>query len=277
MNFKYIFWAILLCLTFRMEAKNVFIKPEQIKVVCKIKACGGTLQLFEFDGAAFKAVMVGKVESDSLYTFSVPKSEPAFYYIGNEATKVKPIILGTEDEVVVNGTCGQEFEMGIEKSEINKDYIKLKSKMNRLRRQHSGIIRKFRSAADNEERKALAAEMRLLDDEKLTLLEETKNANSYLGSIVAVNTYLSFQNSKEKYPNEIFYFAENFFKFADLSDENYNRSSWLFEAMKGYTYTLSAGAMDNAPPPEIPRYGHRSYSGEEQSAKTGYVGCHCYP
>ena len=244
MDFKYILGLALFCITLQLEAMEARAKPEQVEVICKIKACGGNLQLFEFDGAAFKPLLAAREESDSLYSFTVPKSEPAFYYLGNEATKVKPIILGPEEEVIVRGACGQEFELAIEKSKINKDYIALKSKMNRLRRQHSGMIRKFRSAADNEERKKLAAELRSLDEKKLALLEETQKVSPYLASIVAVNTYLSFQNSKEKYPNEVFYFAETFFKFADLTDESYNRSSWLFEAMKGYTYTLSAGSMD---------------------------------
>ncbi len=245
MEFKYMLFTIFSLFYMQLSAiDEALVKGDEITVTCTVNACGGTLQLFEFDGAAFRPLLVAKVKSDSLYTFNVPKSEPSFYYIGNEPTKVKPIILGSEEEVVIKGQCGKSFELTIEESVINKEYIKLKAHMSRLRNLHGKYAREFRSAKTNEDRKAVAAKMRDLDDQKLDLLESLKEENPYFASIVAVNTYLSFQNNTKEYPNEIHYFAGEFFRFADLSDEHYNRSSWLFEALKGYAYTLTAAAMD---------------------------------
>lgn len=217
---------------------------EKIQLTCHISACGNSLSLFEFDGTAFKLVAETNAKSDSIYVFDLPATPPSFFYIGHDAQKVKPIILGSEKEVIVKGKCGEQFEYTIVQSDLNIAYENLKMEMNGIRAEHARLSRKFSSAQTNDDRRTTAEELKKLDDEKLQLLETWKNKDPYLASIVAVNTYLSFQNNTGDAPNEIFYFAENFFKYANLEDENYNRHSWLFEAFKGYAYTLASTPMD---------------------------------
>ena len=243
MKLKYIFLTIFsFCFFLTVRASNTT-GNEEIKVECTIKGCAGTLQLFDFDGSTFRPVEIAKVKSDSIYTFTIPKSDPTFYYIGNEPSKVKPVILGSEPMVRLKGRCGQNFEISIEESEVNEQYSELKLQMGKLRSKHSVLAKKFRSAKSNDDRRNIAREMKELDDAKLAFLDSLNTANPYLGSIAAVNTYLSFQNNTKDYPNEILYFADQFFGHADLSDEHYNRSSWLYESMKGFVYTLTSARI----------------------------------
>ena len=217
-----------------------------VNLTCNVKACGGELWLFEFDGTTFKPMFQGKAKSDSLYVFEFPASDPQFYFLGNDRDHVKPIILGSEPKVEVSGKCNaRSFSLNLENSPINLAYGDLKKAMNDLRIRHSRLARGLRSAKNDKETEKILEDMTTLDEEKIALLDSMKTSNPYFASIVAVNTYLTFQSSEPgKYPNEAYYFADNFFKYADLGDEAYNRSSWLYEAFKGYSSTLSSVKMD---------------------------------
>jgi len=55
-----------------------------------------------------------------------------------------------------------------------------------------------------------------------------------------LNTYLSFQNNQGDYANEIEYFANEYFQFANWKNKDYNYNPWVYEGLKSYTTTLSS-------------------------------------
>ena len=228
---------------------SIFANNEPLKeaeLICHVKACGDELWLFEFDGTTFQPIYQAKKKSDSLFFFKFPESQPKFYYVGNDRDHVKPIILGNEAKVVIKGSCSRRaFNLTILESKVNNYYNELKKQMNGLRLTHSTLAREYRSSRKDDEKEKIVEKMASLDEDKLAFLDSVQAVDPLFGSIVAVNTYLTFQNIEEgKYPNEVYYFADKFFQFADFSNEAYNRSSWLYEAFKGYTTTISSVNMD---------------------------------
>jgi peroxiredoxin len=81
--------------------------------------------------------------------------------------------------------------------------------------------------------------MKKLDDQKLRLLDSLKEANHYFYLIASLNTYLSYQHHGEGYDNELVYFAQNYFRFADWKDEGFNHMPWVYEAWKSFTETIT--------------------------------------
>lgn len=220
-------------------------QEEMITVTCETKDCDKVMTVYQFDGAGFKPYK-GVQGKDGVFTFTVPKSEPSFYYIGKEMSKLLPVILGTEEKVVVKGTCKDMRNAVIEGSALNQQYQNLKATLNDHKSQTGGLIQQFRAYQNNELMlKRVMTQLAELDAEKRNLLDSLSQANPFLAKIVALNTYVSYQHNGEGYDNEIDYFARAYFQFVDFKDEAYNRLPWVFEVFQGYTNTLSSLNLPN--------------------------------
>lgn len=232
---------LFLCFGFLLKAN-----AEVVTVTCKVEQCSEPLKLYQFNGIGFQQIQEAKATEAGDYTFEVPKSEPRFYYIGPDPQSLLITILGPEEEVVISGNCKQMREASFASSELNQDYLQLKKEMNNFKRRTSGHIQAFRRYMNNpEKQKALIAEMKKLDEEKLQYLDSIKQVNPFFGKIVAINTYLSYHNNKGEYRDELFYFANEYFRFVDFEDETYNRLPWVYEAFKGYSTTLFSVGLSN--------------------------------
>ena len=215
-------------------------KEETVTVTCTMESCRAPLKLYSFNGISFQQIQEGTVKDDNVYEFKVPKSGPKFYYIGPNPNSTLITILGPEKEVVINGKCTQIRKASFFGSKINNDYLLLKREMVSFQRRTSEHIRAFRQYQNNpEKREELIGQMKQLDDEKLSYMDSIKRINPFFGKIVAINTYLSFHNNNnEEYKDEIFYYANEYFRFVDFEDKGYEELPWVFEAFKGYTTTL---------------------------------------
>lgn len=212
---------------------------EMVTVTCKVEKCGDALKLYQFNGVGFQQIQEATAKNGDVYEFKVPKSEPQFYYIGPGTQSLLITILGPEKEVVINGICDQINKATFFGSDINKDYQRLKNEMNSFKKKTSDHIRAFRQTANNpEKQKELIAEMKKLDDQKSNYLDSISQINPFFGKIVAINTYLSYHNNKGEYQNEIFYFANEYFRFVNFEDEAYNNLPWVYESFKSYTTTM---------------------------------------
>lgn len=212
---------------------------ETVTLVCEFADCGATLKMFRFDGLGFREIDAVEAGEDGVFEFKLPKSEPKFFYVGTSSSSVLPLILGPEDVVKVQGSCQDIRNAMIVNSKLNTDYQVLKSQFNELKNQSSLLSRKLLYAGQNEEQRneALAA-IKELDEQKLNLLETAGKTSPFFGKIVAINTYLSFQNFGQDYKNEVEYFANEYFRFVDFQDEIYNHLPWVFEAFQSYAQTL---------------------------------------
>lgn len=209
-------------------------------------ACETPPQLYAFNGFYFDPVYsaVPQEEADR-YTLTIPASGPAFYYLGAEANNPRPVILGSEAGLHFVGSCSNGGRTEISGSILNPQYEQLKASMNRIKQQFSRQLMAYRQAKTREDMEAAVAEMQATDAAKLALLDSARQANPLFGEIVALNTYLSFfHNNHGRYPNEIAYFAGEYFKYADFTKPVYEQLPWVYEAFNNYAQTLAVVKLD---------------------------------
>lgn len=220
---------------------------QEIKLEAEIIGCGNTLHLYQFDGFGFNLVQSAE-SSKQNFSFTLPETEPQFYYLGPSEVKSVPIILGKEKTVKVQGNCGQLRQIDFVDSPLNDGYRELKEKMEGFNRQNSILLRSIQTTrGDQAKTDDLLAQLKKLDEERLGFLNSLKEENPLFGSIVSLNTYLSFPHNGQEYDNELGYYAEEFFRFADFEDKQYAQIPWTYESFKGYATTLSSvGLPDDA-------------------------------
>jgi len=214
----------------------------EVTVVFQGQNCSqaNALFLFQFDG--FKLNKVGTLSriNDSTYQNKIVVTRPQFYYFGTMENNAQPVILGGESKVTLSGDCNRFRGIEVIESELNKNYQEIQNKMRTFNTTMSGLIREYRmNTNDDAKLEEIVKKFGEIDQQKLELLETTKKTYPYLGKIIALNTYLSFQNHGKGYQNELDYFASEYFKFVDWKDEDYNHNSWVFEALRAYTESIS--------------------------------------
>ena len=234
------FFSLVLLISFGFRQK-----AEEVSVTAKLVGCDEKLNLYQFDGVAFKPVdvIVGK---EGVYDFTVPKGAPEFYYIGKETSNILPIILGPEENVVIDGSCRDLRSSNVDGSPFNKRYREIREEVGQFGKRTGALIQEYRLRKDDPEQlQQVVDRMKALDQEKLTYLEEAKKEHPFFGRVVALNTYLSFQNNNEEgtYRDEMDYFAKTFFQFADFTDAGYNGLPWVYESFKSYVTTLASVGM----------------------------------
>ncbi|MCR9285792.1 MAG: TlpA family protein disulfide reductase [Bacteroidetes bacterium] len=243
MNIKTVLYAFLLgslmIFSFGFTETN-----KEVTLTCKVAGCEkvDSLFLFEFSGVVFSKIGSTPRLEDGTYQFKLPKTEqPRFYYVGNNMQSLKPLILGTEEEVLLTGSCLNFRGAIIQNSKINQDYQLIKQKINTQKSKVKSLTNQYRQAGrDSAKIAQIDGDIKKLDEERLMWLEGLKERDPYMRHVVAFNTYLSFRNYGQGYPNEIQYFANTFFQFVDWTNEDYEYLPWVFEGTKSYATTLSS-------------------------------------
>jgi len=182
---------ILICLlAFNTNSLASNSEKENLTITCSVPNCQSqdSLYLWEFNGVSFKKIK-GTVIKDDIAVFELPVSSPKFIYIGLAANNIRPMIIGTEKNVVLNSDCKEFRKAQISDSEANKEYEQLKLKMNSIKQRFKSLMTQYqRSGRDKEKMKEINAKLKSLDTEKLGLLETTKRNNPYLAGVVSLNT-----------------------------------------------------------------------------------------
>lgn len=215
---------------------------QQIKVHVKVPDCGSQMYLYQFDGFKFQQVKTAKLE-DELFTFTLPYGEPDFFHVGPNARSTFPVILGKEDGMEIHGECRNLRNSRTIGSPMNRAYGQVKAQVSKFKNSTSQYLRRYRRANTNKDEgqlKVVTKQLADLDKAKLAYKDSLEKVNPYLGSVVAINTYVSFQNNGQDYKHEIPYFAERYFNFVNYSDPNYNHLPWVYEGFKAYANTLSS-------------------------------------
>lgn len=220
---------------------TVAFAQQTVSLTAKLTQCAGSVTLFRFNGFDFEPAQQATVVSDSVFQFKVPKTtEPVFYYLGERREMATPLLLGTEKEVTVEGNCRSLRQLSFKGSPLNQNYEQVKNQLNTFKRRNTQLSRSFQSADGNMvEIKKLTEDFKNLDTERVKYLDSLKKTQPFLSKIVALETYLSYQNNGERYPNEVIYFANEFFRFVDFNDKTYNQLPWVYESFKTYTSSLS--------------------------------------
>jgi len=220
-----------------------------ITLSCKLSGCEriDSVFLFEFNGILFRKLKASSKTDGQSFEFVLPATSPRFYYLGTAANNIKPVILGTEKKLTFQAVCNNFRAGQLIDSKLNRDYAALKKRLNLQKSEMSALIRQYQRGRSNpQQNEQITKRMGQLDQKRLHLLDSMKNVQPYLAKVVALNTYLSYQNNGKHYKNEIEYFAKSYFKFADWKDEDYHYLPWVFESMKSYAVTLSSVGLDDA-------------------------------
>ena len=235
------FFAFLLIGTSSLFAKSISLN-------CEISGCdpADELFLYQFEGFGFTKLHTAKKNKEGNYTFELPESNSQFYYLGKAPSKLLPIILGKEDKVKVVGTCNDFSRVSIEESKLNARYSQLKIEIGQLKARSGQLIQKYQRARTTEDKELVASNLKDLDKDKLTLLESFGDQYPFLTEITALNTYLSFLHNQEGHYSEIDYFANEFFRFVDFTNELHNNNPWVYESVREYTRTLGTANLDKA-------------------------------
>lgn len=233
--FSIIFIAFFSSLSFQS------IDSKQITVVCKLTDCTvDSMSLFVFTGLTYKKVFVTKKETNGNFTFKINKpTTPKFYYLGYNENMLKPIIVGNDAEVNIEGSC-QNIKSAVVKSN---DFIQLNQVMSRLtndKNEFGGYINEMRGAySDTTMMSEIKQKMLVLDQKRLKFLDSLKKANPFLHKIAAINTYISYQPTNQKYADELTYFINEYMGQADLKDPAYNEIPQVFDQFSDFTQNLS--------------------------------------
>ncbi|MEZ4949233.1 MAG: TlpA disulfide reductase family protein [Saprospiraceae bacterium] len=237
--FSFGFAGLLLAMVYN---PSVVVNKKEVQVQFTMTNCEkmDSVFLFEFNGVGFEKIGSTPVSEDKA-TFSIEKSSPRFLYFGLKENDLRPLIVGKEDEVLVEGDCTSGFRSAnIKVSELNQAYEAFKFKMTGFANETGALARKFQMSQNDEKAKEdLTLKFADLDARKLDYYKELKKDNPYLAKIFALNTYLSFQNNGNKYANEVEYFANEYFSLVDWKDSDLNNLPWVYESMKSYATTLS--------------------------------------
>ncbi len=231
-----------------------FISPQpnkEVVLTCNVNACDriDSIYLYEFNGINFKKASTAATKDWTTYRFKVPATSPRFYYVGLDANNMKPIILGTENNLTLNGSCTQFQGAQLPDSDLNQDYEVVKNQLNIHKSEFSSLLQQMQ-AADRQGNVDMtnAVIMRIadLDKRRLTYLDSLKKVSPYLYKVAAINTYVSYQIHGNADQTELEYFATKYFQFVDWKDADYNYMPWVFEQMKSYTQTLSSVGFPEA-------------------------------
>ena len=217
-------------------------QPDNVQLITQLKGCKDSLVLYEFNGLGLNKIKSFEHMPGDSFRVELPAGSPQFYYIGNKSKGLRPVILGSEKVVSINGSCNALRAAKFVNSDINKNYDALMRQVNKQTANMNRAARDFQKNIHNEKKRNTAvATMAMIDAEKSQLLDSLNRAEPYLAKIAALTTYLSFQNNNNsRYKNELEYFGRAYFEHADLKDPDYNNIPYMFEAFKNWTKTLGA-------------------------------------
>ncbi len=212
-------------------------------VDCIITGCNASeaVALYEYDGVGFKKIKNSTTIGQDSFRIEIAKTaSPKFYYVGQESQQKMPVILGTEEGVTLNSNCKSMRNAKIANSPLNKGYNEVLKHLGVFNGEGRKLGQEFqRNQRDPSKLPATVAKMKALDQRKIKLLDSLKITQPFIAKVLALNTYLSFQNNTGVYKSEIDYFGEKYFQLADLKDADYANIPYLFESAKSYATTLS--------------------------------------
>ncbi len=226
-------------------------EKNEVMLTCNVNACDriDSIYLYEFNGISFKKAWTAPTTDWATYRFQVPATTPRFYYVGLDAANMKPIILGTEGNLTLSGSCAQFPGAQLPDSDLNRNYEVVKARVNAHKNEFSQMLQQLQAAdRQNNVDGVNAVIMRLadLDKRRLNYLDSLKKVSPYLSKVAAINTYVSYQIHGTADMTELEYFATKYFQFVDWKDADYNYMPWVFEQMKSYSQTLSSVGFPDA-------------------------------
>lgn len=236
------------CKTQKKVSEQIIEKGfEEVTFNCELSDCkkDAPLYLYQFDGYSFSIFKTATPDSNNVYTFKVPASKNQFYFVGAQQGKTKPVILGTEENIMMQGRCSNIRKSEFVNSELNTDYEMAIGQVRTFQTKAKSLNRQLVKVANNPTAQdEIIKQLKTNDDAQVALYNDMKMKHPFVGKIVATKMYLSFPNNKGSYSNEVEYYINEFFTHLDLKDPDMDRMPALFETFRDYTTTLVAVKFD---------------------------------
>ncbi len=198
-----------------------------------------SVYLFYFDGVSFIPQRATAADTDGHYRFTLDSTPPTFYYLGLSAKNIRPLLAGSEPLVKIKGPC-QRLSNATIASPLNAAYAQLKRQLNSYQQQADRLAQSYRQASTAAQRQAAIAHMVALDSTRIAFIDSLEQMQPTFAQIARLNTWLSYPNHGQAYPNEIVYFAKAYFQLVDwqhpLLPYVY---PWIHQAFNRYAQTLS--------------------------------------
>jgi thiol-disulfide isomerase/thioredoxin len=226
-------------------AKNA--PPEKfVTLTCTFDNCSmwDSLTLYQFDGMYYKAIQTIKQDAKThLFTAAVPMTQtPQYYYIGVnlDQQKLKSFVLGTEERVTLTGPCF-DLPKSTAQSKLNNEMGAIQIRVNQFKLRLGKLYKDYAAAKSNDnQRVEVEKKMGFLDKERVGFLDSLKKKKSFFTKAVATDTYVTYQNAKNKskFADEKAYFASQYFQFVDFKDTGYEQVPQISEQVHNYASVL---------------------------------------
>ncbi|MEM6966568.1 MAG: hypothetical protein AAF573_17520, partial [Bacteroidota bacterium] len=249
--FSFLLLAFFSTATAQPKAAGNFMNGEEnnLTLTCVMSGCeqSAPLYLFQFDGYTFLPFQTATPDENNTFTFKVPLSENQFYFLGQAPNNTKPIILGKEKNLTLQGNCSNIRKSAFANSPLNADYETAIGQIRGYQGTSNMLNRQYARAPIGSEKKAqFLQQMKDNDKAQMELLNSMKAKHPFVGKIVATKTYLSYPNNKGSYDNEVQYYLDQVFAHLDLKDPDLDRMPAIYETFRDYTNTLVAIQMDRS-------------------------------
>ena len=202
-----------------------------------------TLRLYawkQIQAEELKKQAVTKTANGFTCKFELGQTPRGMYYVGSSLSDLKPILLGTEKVVVLEGKTAQIAKLQPTTSDLNKSYEQLMKTIQTDNQQFMTLVADYGSAkGDKGAQDKIKAKLAKEDETKLKRLDSLTKKNSELTRIMAFNMFQSYQNNGEAGEVEGTYFADHFFEHVDFTDTVYARLPFYYENIKNYTTALT--------------------------------------
>lgn len=202
-----------------------------------------TLRLFGWKGIQAEEITsqaVTKTAAGIGCTFQLGQMPRGMYYLGTSLRDLKPILLGTEKTVSLEGTTSKMSELKIASSALNKEYENLMKRVQKQNETFMTLMTDYNLAkGDATTLEKVKKRMAEEDAAKVKLLDSLREKKSELARIMAFNAFQSYQNNGKSGQVEGAYFAASYFNFIDFNDSVYVNLPFYYENVKNYATALS--------------------------------------
>jgi len=211
-----------------------------------------TIRIFSWTGIQVEEIAKvsgTKGKNGYEFNFSLKNVPYGNYYLGrivnNSMTDMRPIVLGLEDKILLQGNCSAINLLKFVDSKINNTFESMVDSIKEQSNQFLGLINEFQQNTGNKEKQAtIKKAISDLDFRRKELYNNLKKEQPDLSKIVALYTYLSYQNhQKDAQQTEGQYIAENYFQFVNLSDSAYLHIAFFYESFKSYAASLTQAGL----------------------------------
>jgi len=235
-----LFWAC-------NNSKNATVKLAK-SIVVEVKVADTTSTVDTLRLYAWKAIQaveiskqpVAKTDAGFGCKFELGEMPRGMYYVGPSLRDMKPVLLGTEKVVLLEGTSSKMAELKPVDSKLNEQYDALMKVVQEKNQSFMTLLTEYNSLkGDKAAQDKVKGKMAADDSFKRNLLDSLQNKNSELARIMAFNTFQSYQNNGKSGQVEGTYFAESFFDYVDCTDTVYAYLPFYYENVKNYATALT--------------------------------------